>query len=261
MSQWPENEQMLNRFREWLDTTHAEIGLLTDEDLTQVPADVRTVGLYDVVEAFTALRQEVKLQTKSSRSVRDAADSTIASLETAIDAFNSVETKEAAAARTAVLPLVKTIAELSEAVERGCIIIRRAAERSADETRTRFLTWLDEETRRESWWRRWTIRRFRRAIETRWEQQVRESHQPLCESLVDGYLLIQQRLNRAMHEHEIRRIDCVGRAVDPHCMTVVGLEEDSGRPRGIVVEEVRPGYYWKTEVVRFAEVRATSLPQ
>ena len=261
MSTWPEEEQVLNRFREWLDATRAETGLLTDEDLTQVSTDVRTVGLNDVVEAFTALRQEVKLQTKSSRTVQDCADSTIAALESAIERFNNVEAKETAAARAAVLPLVKTIAELRESVDRGRTVIERAAAKVSDETRTRFVNWLDEETRREAWWRRWMVRRFRRALESRWEQQLREIHQPLCESLVDGYRLIQQRLDRAMQDHEIRRIDCVGRPVDPHCMTVVGLEEDSGRPPGIVVEDVRPGYYWRTEVVRYAEVRATSLPK
>ncbi len=258
---WPEQEQMLNRLREWLDTTRAEVEQLSDEDVNEIAADVRVVGLYDVIEAFTALRQEVKLQTKSSRTVQSSADSAITSLETAIDRFNSIETDERAAARKAVVPLVNTIAELSESVQRGRTVIQRAAERIADETRSRFLTWLDEETRREAWWRRWINKPFRRALEHRWEQQVQEIHEPLCESLVDGYRLIQQRLDRAMLEHEIRRIDCIGRTVDPHCMTVVGLEENSGRPKGIVVEEVRPGYYWKTEVVRYAEVRATSLPK
>ena len=261
MSTWPEEEQMLNRFREWLDTTHAEMGVLAAEDPTQVSAEVRSVGLFDVVEAFTALRQEVKLQTKSSRTVQDCADSAIVALETAIERFNGVEAKEMSAARAAVIPLVKTIAELRESVDRGRTVIERAAAQVSDETRTRFVNWLEEESNREPWWRRWIIRRFRRALESRWEQQLREVHKPLCESLVDGYKLIQQRLDRAMQEHEIRRIECVGRPVDLQCMTVIDITEDSGRPPGIVVEDVRPGYYWKTEVVRFAEVRAATQPK
>lgn len=261
MSTWPEEEQMLNRFREWLDTTHTEAGLMAGEDPAQVSADVRAVGLFDVVEAFTVLRQEVKLQTKSSRTVQDCADSTIAALETAIERFNSIESKEMSAARAAVIPLIRTMAELRESIDRGRAVIERAAARVSDETRTRFVNWLDEECGREAWWRQWIIRRFRRSLESRWEQQLREIHKPLCESLVDGYKLIQQRLDRAMQEHEIRRIECVGRPVDLLCMTVVDLTEDSGRPPGIVVEDVRPGYYWKTEVVRFAEVRATTQPK
>lgn len=260
MNQWPEDELLLNRFREWLDTTREESEMLTDENPTEMPAEMRTVGLYDVVEAFTALRQEVKLQTKSSRTVQDCADTTIASLESAIERFNHVEVQERAAARAAVIPLIKTIAELSESVARGRRVIERAAEQMTDEMQRRFGSWLDEEAGRESWWRRWFTQRLRRALDARWEQQLKEIHQPLCDTLLDGYRLIQQRLDRSMLEHEIRRIDCVGRPVDPHCMTVVGLKEDTGRPKGIVVEEVRPGYYWKTEVVRFAEVRATSLP-
>jgi molecular chaperone GrpE len=258
MSTWPEEEQILNRFREWLDTTHAETGVLAVDDPTTLSAEVRTVGLFDVVEAFTALRQEVKLQTKSSRTVQDCADSVITALETAIERFNSVEAKELSAARAAVVPLIKTIAELRESVDRGRTVLERAAARVTDDTRMRFVHWLDEECSREAWWKRWIIRRFRRALESRWEQQLREIHKPLCESLVDGYRLIQQRLDRAMQEHEIRRIECVGRPVDLLSMNVIDLIEDAGRPPGIVVEDVRPGYYWKTEVVRFAEVRATT---
>ena len=258
MSSWPEEEQMLNRFREWLDTTRAESGVLAGDDPAKLSAEIRAVGLFDVVEAFTALRQEVKLQTKSSRTVQDCADSAITALETAIERFNSVEAKELSAARAAVMPLVKTIAELRESVDRGRTVLERSAARVTEETRTRFVNWLDEECGREAWWRRWIIRRFRQALESRWEQQLREIHNPLCESLVDGYKLIQQRLDRAMHEHEIRRIECVGRPVDLLCMNVVDLVVDPGRPPGIVVDDVRPGYYWKTEVVRFAEVRATT---
>lgn len=266
MHHWPDDELMLNRFREWLDTTHKETEALADEDLAdenldQVSPETRAVGLFDVVESFTALRQEVKLQTKSSRTIQDCAASTIVSLEVAIDRMNQVESQERSAARSAVIPLIKTMIELSEAVERGRTVIERAADRITEETRRRFYNWLDEESGRESWWRRYFTRRLRRALESRWDQQLKEIHQPLCESLVDGYRLMQQRLDRAMLEHEIRRIDCLGRPVDPHCMTVVGLKEDAGRPKGIVVEEVRPGYYWKTEVVRFAEVQATSMPK
>ena len=39
-------------------------------------------------------------------------------------------------------------------------------------------------------------------------------------------------------------------------MTVVEVVDDPLRPPGLVVEEMRPGYYWKDKVIRFAEVRA-----
>jgi molecular chaperone GrpE (heat shock protein) len=39
-------------------------------------------------------------------------------------------------------------------------------------------------------------------------------------------------------------------------MTVVEVVDDPLHPPGLVVDELRPGYYWKDKVLRFAEVRA-----
>jgi molecular chaperone GrpE (heat shock protein) len=39
-------------------------------------------------------------------------------------------------------------------------------------------------------------------------------------------------------------------------MTVVEVVDDPMLPPGLIVEQIRPGYYWKDKVIRFAEVRA-----
>jgi molecular chaperone GrpE len=59
-----------------------------------------------------------------------------------------------------------------------------------------------------------------------------------------------------MDKEGILRIRCLGQPVDPTCMTVVEVVDDPTRPPGLVVDEVRTGYYWKSKVFRFAEVRA-----
>ena len=76
------------------------------------------------------------------------------------------------------------------------------------------------------------------------------------DALSEGYDLIQARLQRTMDEQAIIRMQCVGRLVDPHSMTVVESVRDPGRPPGLVIEEMKLGYYWKTKVFRFAEVKA-----
>jgi molecular chaperone GrpE len=81
-------------------------------------------------------------------------------------------------------------------------------------------------------------------------------HRDILDSLVAGYQLILNRLQRVMKEQEIYRMECVGKPVDPNSMTVMEVVEDSVSPPGLVVEEVRPGYYWKAKVFRYAEVRA-----
>ena len=73
-------------------------------------------------------------------------------------------------------------------------------------------------------------------------------------------MLVRGRLGRAMDREGLRRMDCLGRPVDPHAMTVVEAVDDPGREPGTVVDEIRPGYLWKDKVLRFAEVRAVRAP-
>jgi molecular chaperone GrpE len=49
----------------------------------------------------------------------------------------------------------------------------------------------------------------------------------------------------------------VGEQVDPHTMNVIEIADAPDRPPGIVIEEVRRGYWWRAKVLRCAEVRAT----
>jgi hypothetical protein len=117
---------------------------------------------------------------------------------------------------------------------------------------------LDDEFRRQAWWRRWAVRRFHEAAKKRCSEQAGELSRGLFDSLLDGYRLTQNRLQKAMIAAELERIACVGAAVDPHEMTVVATVRDSNLVPGTVVAEVRRGYRWKGKVVRFAEVQAVS---
>ena len=68
MNDWLDNEAMLDRFRQWLEETRREADALPDEaEASAEQSEARPVGLLQLVEEFTALRHEVKLQTKSSR--------------------------------------------------------------------------------------------------------------------------------------------------------------------------------------------------
>jgi molecular chaperone GrpE len=66
---------------------------------------------------------------------------------------------------------------------------------------------------------------------------------------------MEDALQRAMKKAKLYRIECVGRQVDPNLMTVVEVVDDPLRPPGLVVDQIRLGYYWKDKVIRFAEVR------
>lgn len=257
MNHWNDNEQTLNRFREWLDETHAEADRLeaAAPDGGSIEPEAHRVGLYQVVEEFTALRHELKLETKSARNQHEQIDTMLSSLERAIAEFQSVKVKDADAVRDAARPMAERLVELDESLERGQKVIEDARRR-VEETARGLRESLDAIYGSEPWWRRWACRRYYQNICEIWFRQTSERHHELFDSLLEGYGLIRNRLRRAFKEQKIQSIPTAGEMVDPHCMQVVEAVDDDGRPPGMVVEEVRRGYWWHGKVLRFAEVRA-----
>jgi molecular chaperone GrpE len=252
-----DHEAMLDRFRRWLEEARAEAEGLGEEG--EGPAEQpgnRQVGLLQLVEQFTALRHEVKLETKSSRGLAERIGQALAAIEQAAQAFRAVEAKEAEADRRAAKPLVESLVELAEALARGRAVIDTARRRILEDLAGEVQEQLDNLLLRLPWWRRRLCRSWCRGARETLVERAALAHRDIFDSLIEGYNLILNRLGRAMQKAELYRIECVGKTVDPNLMTVVEVIVDPLRPPGLVVEEVRPGYYWKGKVLRFAEVRA-----
>ena len=127
-------EAILDQFRDWLETAHEQADELEEVDTGPVPrmGPAQEFGIINLVEEFTALRHELKLQTKSGRGLIEQTDSTIAALRQAIDQFRSVEPREAQAVWTAAKGLAEALADLDEALVRGEREIDRARRQIAD---------------------------------------------------------------------------------------------------------------------------------
>jgi molecular chaperone GrpE len=257
MTDWPDDETILTRFRDWLDEAHAEADALADEDdpLAMAP-EFRSVGLLELVEEFSALRHELKLETKSARKLEEQTAAVLEAMQRAIDEFRSVESKELEAARRAAAPLVEAIIDLHEAIERGRTVIESARRRILEESALQLQAELDERFANQAWWRRWISRRFYNHVRRALSRQTDQMYRAVLDSLSEGYGLIQSRLGRVMEKEGIYRVECLRKPVDPNAMTVLEVVEDPALPPGLVIEEVRRGYYWKAKVFRFAEVRA-----
>jgi molecular chaperone GrpE len=212
--------------------------------------------LLQLVEAFTALRHELKLQTKSTRGLEETVQTTLAGLERAAAQFQSVTAREDQAAAQAAKPLVEALIDLDEALRRGATAIELIDRRIAEQAPQQMQAALDERFAQLSTWRRWLSRRWQAEVRDVCQQQAAELHGRMFAALMDGYQLICARLQRTLAEREIRRMECLGRHVDPGQMTVVELIDDAAAEPETVVAELRPGYTWRNKVIRFAEVRA-----
>jgi molecular chaperone GrpE len=254
-------EGVLDRFRQWLEAARAQAADLgsdwppvgTDHDGAPGPE----FGLIHLVEEFTALRHELKLQTKSGRGLIDQAESTVAALRQAIEHFRSVEPREAQAAWSAGKPIAEALGDLDEALTRGRREIERINRRLAEDSTLALIDAVDERFRRQSWLRRLLTADFHRQV----QNVVRNAgwlRRDMLDALLEGYNLIHARLARVMAAEQIARIPCEGRPVDPERMIVLEVIDDPDRPPGTVIKELRSGYTWRGRLLRYAEVQAVS---
>jgi molecular chaperone GrpE len=260
MNNRSEHEAILSRFRDWLDQTRAECAALDDPSGDdQPPGD--PIGLYQLAEQLTALRHDVRLLTKASRSVEERNEATLVSMNAAIEQFRAAGSDRGESGHKAARALVETIVELDESVVRGRQVIEQARLRVLEEWHVELQEVrerLDALYGTQPWWRRVLIRPWHQAARDVYSGNAAETGRKIFDSLLEGYELIQNRLRRAMQDHGIQRMECLGKPVDPHCMTVVEVVSDPTRRPGIVVEEVRVGYHWDGSVLRFAEVKAVA---
>jgi molecular chaperone GrpE len=199
-------EAILGKFRDWLEDARLEAedqeGIEPGLDSQPGPPP-REFGIIDLVEEFTALRHELKLQTKSGRGLLEQTENTVAALRQAIDQFRSVEPKEIQAAWTAAKGLAEALADLDEALVRGEREIDRAQHQIADESVRKLEKSAINLFRERSWIRRRFLRSYHQEI----IETIRRdglARRELFESFLEGYRLIQKRLRRALLSRVIR---------------------------------------------------------
>jgi molecular chaperone GrpE len=257
MTAMEQDEAILADFRRWLAETFDEAQRASGNGPS---GEAETIGLGDLVEAFTALRHELKLQTKSARTLQEQAAAASEAMQAALANLSRQTLSENPAMERTVRPLLETLADLDEALRRGARAVEAARQNVGETLAEQFEAVLDEEFDRLPAWRRWAARPWRDRAVAACRLQAGQARADSFDALAEGFALIQARLDRALREHDLQRIPCVGRQVDPNAMTVVAVVDDSAREPGEVIEEVRPGYRWKGAVIRYAEVAAVREP-
>jgi molecular chaperone GrpE len=271
-------ESVLAEFRSWL-TSAAETPA-TDSVALDEPLD-----LYTLLAQFTALRHEVNLQTKAVRLQQEQSGDTLKQLSTALDALRQVQSgargSEEQVREDAMRPLLKSLIDVYDALALAEREVRRTQEslESRDEKgeesespAERPMT-SQPETKPSIWARLFGLDHIIREQEVRIKQLTQElaaarSSQESTEekpkllrlrqtlaSVLTGYTMSLQRVERVLGQHGLEPIPTVGVSFDPESMEVLEAVADSGSPAGEVVGEVRRGYLWRGKLFRFAQVR------
>jgi molecular chaperone GrpE len=91
-------------------------------------------------------------------------------------------------------------------------------------------------------------------------RQAAERTRQFVTSLITGYTMSLQRVERALQQHGLETIPTVGEPFDPEIMEVLEVVHEASRTTTEVIDEVRRGYFWRGQVFRFAQVRVARPP-
>jgi molecular chaperone GrpE len=256
---------VLEEFRDWLTAVATDTGAVA-------PPSGEQVDLYTLVGQFTALRQEVNLQTRAVRAQQEQNAETLRQLAETVDFLGQAPAatpqRRDPSNDDLMRPLLKTLVDLYDAAALAGRELQRGQDsalsalrslKDAAESETRTIGEAD----RQSGWARWFGRRAEgaeRLVAVRQErlryaaEGVEKLRQTLAATAA-GYAMTLQRVERSMAQHGLEAIPAVGQPFDPELMEVLEVVLDSGAPPGEVVQEVRRGYLWNGRIFRYAQVR------
>jgi molecular chaperone GrpE (heat shock protein) len=256
-------ETILNDFRVWLQQTAG------CADVAAPMADGPGFSMQTVTAEFTALRHEVNLLTRAARSQQEQNAETLRQLGETVHALEEASEAADDADAETLRPLLKTLVDLYDVLA----LARREVQRVealvqsllgpalADDAP------LIEPPARKRWWPWWSghsaaapavvqvVNKYRQEQAER--RRVAEQVQQFFASVVTGYTMSLQRIDRALQQHDLEPMICVGEPFDPECMEVVEVVNDPGRSGTEVLEEVRRGYRWHDRLFRCAQVRVS----
>jgi molecular chaperone GrpE len=253
-------ERVLADFRAWL----------TDLSAAPAPAaEPPAVDLHTLVAQFTALRHEVNLQTKATRSSVEQTGEALKRLGEAVEELR----ERPAADDDESAPLLKALVDVYD----NLALALRGVEKQRDAIDQPLIDLVEGTTIPEPpeaatappgfWGRLFGTDKGVRLINW-WAAAVKESDvrrqrvadgaalvRSSFDGLLAGYRMSLARVDRAIEQAGLEVIDTDGETFDPELMEVVEVVGDTGRPAGEVVEDVRRGYLRGDVVFRFAQVK------
>ncbi len=239
-------EEVLADFRAWLEQAAT----------TPAPSPpTETVDLHTLVAQFVALRQEVNLQTRATRAQQEQNALALEQLGRALEELRRRADEATPDEDARLRPVLKTLVDAYDALA--------LAAREVQRVRDTIGPLLDRLGRpepaaagssRPGFWSRWFGAPAARTEPDRQVAADVERLRPFFDSLVTGYTMSLQRLERGLGDAGLEPIAATGEAFDPERMEVVAVDTESRQAPGTVVAEVRRGYLWRGRVFRYAQV-------
>jgi GrpE len=202
------------------------------------------LGIVEVVEAFTALRQDLKVQVRDGRQLQRTLTEALERLESKMTVAQAAPSGEAGGEARR---MAEALAEVDETLQR---ILE--GWKSTSDTVAAALSDFDKVVSQAGW----MTRRLAAGTFNKLRQQLQASQQvdPHA-STAQALGLMSERLRRLMQQTRLLRIDVKGQPFDPERMRALDVVDSPGTPASHVAEQLRPVYIWRDQVLRYAEVR------
>ncbi len=213
----PEND-LLTEFENYLKQTHLEtLPMGGQPDLKTVLAEI------------SALKTEVKAESRQYKNSLDSLDSALKNLqednrvlaEQLAQSKLRLETEQHKIMRTMLLEMLELYDRLSD----GMAILKKY-----HPVKTLFKSSRKKDIR--------VINRFK-----------------------EGQGITIRRLEQLLWQYKVRPIECVGKLFDPEKMHAVATAFDSTKDNGKVLEELRKGFLLRDQVLRLAEVKVNKITE
>jgi molecular chaperone GrpE len=262
-----EIDALLADFRAWL----VQVADPKPQDESSSPGVFGTVDLHTLVSQFVALRHEVNLQTRTSRTQQEQTAETLKRLGEALAALEDRgggdEDGDEQDRQELLRPLLKTLVDVFDALSLARREVQRLQENLLKNLEQPAPT-SETVLAAPSLWIRFLgagkshVRILGGGRTEMIPQQIGEERGQIVErvgqlvaSVIAGYTMSLQRIERTLDRHGLKPIEAVGRPFDPELMEVVDVVTESSRSGTEVIEEVRRGYLWRDRLFRCAQVR------
>ena len=246
-------------------TLHSMLNSQSTDEVSQdvqvgasIEPAIELLGAMDIVEAFTALRHELKLQVRGGRELQQSLLDSVQRLEQKVSAPPVAAPPVVATSAPESRRMAEAIADIEESLQRAIeSIVKKPA---AARTEFHLLIRFDEMVSKAPW--------IAKVFAGKWLEDLRATlahsitlgipSDAAQDSTHRGLELLLARVHRLMKQCEIERVCVLHQAFDAETMNAVDMIVDPTVPSTHVAQQLRPLYRWRNTTLRCAEVRIAS---
>ena len=208
------------------------------------------LGASDIVEAFTILRHEIKLQVRNGRELQQSLQESLQRLEQRI-ATPPIVAEGVPENRK----MAEAIAEIEESLQRAIESIVQLPAMAPSESN--LLHRYDQLVAKAPWIAKTFAGKWLEDLRAGLAQSIFAAKQtePTQDATYRGLDLLLARVHRLMRQCEIERVNVLHQPFDSETMNAIGLIVDPSVPSTHVAQQLRPLYRWRNNTLRCAEVR------